>query len=150
MTDDELAAAADRALAAARTRPSDGAAQLAAACALDRVGREAEALPRYQAALDLGVPGDERRRALVGYGSTLRNCGRIDDAIARLGEAVVEFPDYPALRCFLALALHSGGHRAAALATLLDVVLELEGGALDGYHRALHHYHGVLLDEASR
>jgi tetratricopeptide (TPR) repeat protein len=131
-------------------------AVIAKAYACDREGDERAAVRYYDAAWELGVPDDVKQQFLVGYGSTLRNVGRADDAVAILGEAVAEFPDYPALQVFLALALHSAGHPAAGLAAMLAVVLDLnaaaaagEGrGPLDGYQRALGDYHRELLDAA--
>jgi predicted Zn-dependent protease len=88
--------------------------------------------------------GDEHG-AIVFYGSTLRNVGRIDDAVGVLAEAVRTYPDYPALQAFLALALSAAGQPHAALATMLGVVLDLGHGSLDGYDRALAEYHDELL-----
>lgn len=119
--------------------------EMARAYALDREGREREAIVHYERAWALGVPEPERRRFLVGFGSTLRNVGRADDAVALLTEAVAADPDYPALHAFLALALLSAGHPKAALATMLGVALDVGGAAFDGYDRALTAYHQELL-----
>jgi len=119
---------------------------IAAAYAHDRAGREHDAIRHYDAAHQLGVPAAERRRFTVGYGSTLRNVGRFDDAIAILGQAVADDPEYPAFAAFLALALHSAGHPREALATMLGCALDVaRPGALDGYERALTEYHRELL-----
>ena len=120
---------------------------LAAAYALDRDGDEHGAIKHYDAAWALGVPADEEKKFLVGYGSTLRNVGRADHAVAILAAAVEKYPDYPALAAFLGLALADAGHPRAALATLLGVILDLEAGRLDGFHRALAEYQRELLDK---
>ena len=116
-----------------------------AAYALDKAGDERGAVKHYDAAWALGVPADQEKRFLVGYGSTLRNVGRADDAVAILAAAVERHPDYPALAAFLALALVDAGHPRPALATMLGVVLDLHAGALDGYERALTEYQRELL-----
>jgi tetratricopeptide (TPR) repeat protein len=122
--------------------------EIAKAYACDRSGRERDAIIHYDRAWALGVPVDQQPRFLVGYGSTLRNVGRADDAVAILGQAVQTFPDHPALQAFLALALFSAGHPRAALAAMLGVALDLAPpGALDGYERALTAYHHELLAE---
>ncbi len=122
--------------------------EIAAAYAHDREGRETEAIKHYDRAWQLGVPEELRKKFLVGYGSTLRNVGRADDAVTILAEAVAAYPDYPALQAFLALALFSTGHPRAALAAMLGVVLDVAPERLDGYDRALTEYHQELLDQS--
>lgn len=138
-------------LAAARSlvteRPSDVLAQIEAAYGHDRNGLEHQAIRHYDEAYRLGVPPELRRGFLVGYGSTLRNVGRHDDAVAILGQAVADDPGYPAFGAFLALALLSAGHPRAALAAMLGVTLDVaRPGAFDRYERALGEYHKELLD----
>jgi len=129
--------------------PENPEARIAAAYACDTAGREDEAIRHYDAACTLGVPDHHRRRFLVGYGSTLRNVGRLEESVALLGEAATSDPDYPAFKAFLALSLFSSGERAAAIATMLDALLDVAAGAsLDGYERALHEYQRELLEEA--
>jgi hypothetical protein len=47
----------------------------------DFAGREAEAAPVYEQAFSAGLDGDDLRRGLIQYGSTLRNLGRFDEAL---------------------------------------------------------------------
>lgn len=116
----------------------------------DREGREREAIKFYDEAWRAGVPEPQRKRFIVGYGSTLRNVGRADDAVAILGEAIAAHPDYPAFVPFLALALADAGHPKAALATMLGCLLDVAApGAFDGYERALGEYHRELLEDAA-
>jgi tetratricopeptide (TPR) repeat protein len=122
---------------------------IAAAYAHDREGDEHGAIRYYDAAYRLGVPEDRRKRFLVGYGSTLRNVGRAEEAVAILAQAVVDYPDYPAFSAFLALALADAGHPKAALATMLGCALDASSpGAFDGYERALSEYHQLLLEKS--
>jgi predicted Zn-dependent protease len=141
----------DEHLAAARAlvidHPDDVLAHIEAAYAHDRAGLEHQAIDHYDAAFRIGVPDDERRRFVVGFGSTLRNVGRIDDAIALLADAVATDPHYPPFTAFLALALAAAGHHRAALATMLGCALDAaRAGAFDRYDRALTEYHRELLD----
>jgi predicted Zn-dependent protease len=123
--------------------------ELAAAYANDRAGREDIAIRHYDAAYRLGVPAEQRRKFTVGYGSTLRNVGRVDDAIAVLGQAVADDPEYPAFAAFLALALGSAGDHRAALAAMLGCALDAaRPGVFSGYERALGEYHRELLEPA--
>jgi tetratricopeptide (TPR) repeat protein len=108
------------------------------ACALDRSGREAEAIPRYEKALELGLPDGLRRQALVGLGSSYRNVLRHRDAITLLEGAAAEYPDDAALKVCLALALWSGGRERDGFATLGRVAVE--SADLGGYGRAASFY----------
>jgi tetratricopeptide (TPR) repeat protein len=117
---------------------------------LDRAGREHEAIYYYDRAWHAGVPADRKQRFIVGYGSTLRNVGRADDAVGLLAQAVADHPDYAPYSAFLALALLSAGNAQAALATMLTVALDHARESLDGYDRALTHYHRELLDKAQQ
>ena len=119
---------------------------IAEAYRLDREGDERAAIRYYDEAYRLGVPADKRRRFLVGYGSTLRNVKRVDDAVGILAQAIADDPEYPAYAPFLALALMDAGHAKAALATMLGCLLDAaKPGVLDGYERALGEYHQELL-----
>ncbi|MBK9036042.1 MAG: tetratricopeptide repeat protein [Myxococcales bacterium] len=137
-----------RATALAQAHPDDVQVLARAAYACDRLGREAAAVTYYQRAFELGGPPDDRAGFLLGFGSTLRNVGRVDDAIAVLGQAVLEFPGDPALRAFLALALHGGGHAALALATMLEAGLMSGPTAFAPYRRALGEYQRALQEAA--
>jgi Flp pilus assembly protein TadD len=132
----------------ARLNPDDIQARMVAAYACDGAGAELEAVGHYDAAWALGVPAEERADFLVGYGSTLRNVGRVEEAVAVLGDAIEQYPNKPALKAFLVLALHAAGLRELAMATAIDVMLDLGQGALDGYGRALAGYRDGLLDSA--
>ncbi len=123
--------------------------EIAAAYAHDTEGREREAIKHYDRAYQLGVPAVLRRRFLVGYGSTLRNVGRSEEAIVLLAEAAAADPGYPAYSAFLALALMSGGHPRAALAAMLGCALDAVPPTMwDGYDRALTGYQQELLGPA--
>ena len=144
----------DEHVAAARAyvidHPDDVLAQIEAAYGNDRAGDERTAIVHYEAAHRLGVPAALRRRFFVGFGSTLRNVGRAEDAVTVLAQAVEDEPHYPAFAAFLALALADAGHPRAALATMLGAALDAaRDGAFDGYERALGEYHRELLEQVA-
>lgn len=125
--------------------------EIAQAFTHDREGREREAIRHYDRAYQMGVPPELRRRFLVGYGSTLRNVGRTEEAVALLAEAAAADPGYPAYAAFLALALMSGGHPRAALAAMIGCALDaVPPENWDGYDRALASYQHELLEPALR
>jgi tetratricopeptide (TPR) repeat protein len=140
--DEHLAAAREL----VRLAPDDVNAQVEAAYGLDHAGLEREAIRHYEVANEIGIPESERRRFTVGFGSTLRNVGRADDAVAILARAVADDPDYAPFGAFLALALFSAGHPKPALAAMLGAALDAaRPDAFDGYERALTEYHRALL-----
>jgi tetratricopeptide (TPR) repeat protein len=90
--------------------------------AYDTDGQEERARVLYERALELGLSGDELRRCLCQYGSTLRWLGRLHESIVVLERARRRFPDSDAVRIFLALSLHEAGRGDAAIAQLLTVI----------------------------
>ena len=108
------------------------------AFAHDRAGREAEAIPCYERALELGLPDQLRQQALLGLGSSLRNVRRHREAVRVLGDAVAEYPDHGGLRFFLALARWSAGEERDAMRAM--GALALDEADLRGYRRAAELY----------
>jgi tetratricopeptide (TPR) repeat protein len=96
--------------------------------AYDTAGREADAAVMYEQALDLGLDGDELRRCLCQYGSTLRWLGRLDESVAVLERARAQYPRSDAVRVFLALTLAEAGRSDAAVAELLTVITDHPDG----------------------
>jgi tetratricopeptide (TPR) repeat protein len=112
---------------------------------LDAAGREAEAAPLYEQAFAAGLTGDDLRRGLVQYGSTLRNLGRCDEAVSVLRRADSEFPGSASVQVFLALALTSAGQAPEAVRTLITLALDqISGEDLQYYQRALREYAAAL------
>ena len=68
--------------------PDDPIINLQCAWAHDKLGLEAEAVPFYEAAVRLGLDGEDLRSALLGLGSTYRTLGRYDDALATLTRGI--------------------------------------------------------------
>ncbi|MEU7864274.1 tetratricopeptide repeat protein [Nonomuraea sp. NPDC049141] len=102
----------------------------------DALGNEHEALPYYEKVLEMGA--SDRLRTWTGYGSTLRTCGRYEDALAAFDKGLAEFPGDPGLRTFRAMALHSlDGHREA-VQCLLKILAETK--QVGGYERAVEFY----------
>jgi tetratricopeptide (TPR) repeat protein len=114
--------------------------------AFDFAGREAEAAPLYEASFAAGLSGDDLRRGLIQYGSTLRNLGRHDEAVAALQRADQEFPGHDSIQAFLALALTSAGRGSDAVALLLNLALDrIPSEDLQAYRRPLRAYAAELL-----
>ena len=113
---------------------------------LDWLGREEDALAPYERSHALGLPAELLPRWALQYGSTLRNVGRVDDAIRILRHAIGLHPDYPALDLMLALSLLDAGDPTAASIEALRAGLKPDADrSIERYRRALTAY----VDEAA-
>lgn len=129
--------------------PREARAHFELAGALDFQGREEEALEPYFRAAALGLPPEDVPRLHVQLGSTMRNVGMLDEAEQLLAQGRGQFPDYPALAAFHALALTSVGRAEEAVALLLDTLAARAGTIdLDGYQRAIGGYAADLRESA--
>jgi len=137
MADLDVVAAID-ALVAERA-PDDATALFEAAGARDYAGLEAEAEPLYRRALELGLDEQLVPRAVIQLASTLRNLGRVDEAIGMLERQLHAHPadewTGPSA-AFLALCLVSRGDErdaaSVALAALADY-LPVYGNSVRDY-----------------
>ncbi|MZD09361.1 tetratricopeptide repeat protein [Streptomyces sp. SID5785] len=122
--------------------PEDVAIAYQTAWVHDALGREAEAVAHYGAAVARpGLSEEDRRGALLGLGSTYRTLGRYPEAVATLSGAVAEFPGDQALRTFLAMALYNAGRAHDGMRLLLTVVAETSADPdLVAYRPAIEHY----------
>ena len=127
--------------------PDDVEARIAAAYFCDAHKSEVEAVVHYDAAWRLGVPTSVRRDFMLGYGSTLKNVGRLAESERLLRLAIDENPDDFALAVFLALTLHAAGRSDDAIARLLDVLIAIDehgNAGIAHYRRALKFYSDEL------
>jgi tetratricopeptide (TPR) repeat protein len=134
----------DALMAAADADPTDAPAQIVAAWANDSHGSEADAVRYYDAAWAAGIPAETRSRFMVGFGSTLRNNGCLDESIAIHRQAVEDYPDFAPHHAFLALALHQAGRHDEAIAEALTALVDAGAENLDGFDRSLTYYRDVL------
>jgi tetratricopeptide (TPR) repeat protein len=89
--------------------------------ARDSTGHSDLALPLYRRALELGLEGERRRRAVIQMASSLRNLGRAEESVALLTAERDTGSDAldDAVAVFLALALADVGREREALALAL-------------------------------
>ena len=120
------------ALADAARNPDDVEARIRAAYALDGAGHESAAVTHYDAAWALGVPADRRQRFVVGYGSTLRNVGRLEQSVALLAEASAADPDYAPAYAGLADSYASLRSIKQAAAKPIEVLTPQQVGIAEG------------------
>jgi tetratricopeptide (TPR) repeat protein len=110
--------------------------------AYDYIGREAAAEPFYREALNAGLAGERRPRALIQLASTLRNLGRAAEGADILRAEVGDGDFADARAAFLALMLLDSGRPDEAVARALLALAR----HLTRYRRAVTYYADELLD----
>lgn len=90
---------------------------------LDRLGREAEAVPLYKKAIRLGLRGNDLLEALVCLGSSLQTLGRHTLAVTTLRRALKLFPNDLLVKYFLCIALCSAERPMSAVRLLAEDLL---------------------------
>src|SRR4051812_36394875 len=91
------------------------------ASSLDSTGHSDEAVPLYRKALERGLEGIRRRRAVIQMASSLRNLGEAHESVALLRAERATGSDEldDAVDAFLALALSDVGHEREGLSLAL-------------------------------
>lgn len=121
--------------------PDDAHVAVQTAWVHDSLGLEDEAVAHYEAAIAGDLSDDELRGALLGLGSTYRSLGRDADSERTFRAAIERFPDFPALRVFLALTNYNLGRPQEAVADLVRVLVETSSEpSIVRYRRSLAAY----------
>ena len=119
----------------------DGRAEYELGGEHDSSGREAEAVQHYERALALGLPAELVPGCLLQLGSSLRNLGRLDEALARFDDGIAQFPQHVSLRLFRAFALADLGRDREALVEVLDLArTRIDAPEVHRYARSLENY----------
>lgn len=108
------------------------------AAALDSTGHSDKAVPLYKEALERGLRGQRRRRAVIQMASSLRNLGRASESVALLrAERELGSDDLDdAVSAFLALALVDTGREREAV----SIALMALSRHMSRYRRSLVNY----------
>ncbi|WP_421385247.1 tetratricopeptide repeat protein [Bacillus salacetis] len=106
-----------------RRHPESARANFELGNAYDFLGQEQRAIPLYEEAIKLGLDKEFEAYALLQLGSSLRNVGRLDEAIEILSVAEARFPGIPTVSMFLSMALFNGNKHKEALQTLLSSMI---------------------------
>jgi tetratricopeptide (TPR) repeat protein len=124
--------------------PGSAVAAFERASALDSTGHADRAVPLYRQALELGLQGESRRRAVIQLASSLRNLGRASESVALLTAERDARSDQldDAVAAFLALALVDTGREREAVALALTALSR----HLPRYQRSLANYAKELSD----
>lgn len=114
------------------------------ACAFDSTGHSDRAVPRYREALELGLQGIRRRRAVIQMSSSLRNVGRAAEGVefltAELAQPSDELDD--AVHAVLALCLVELGRGREAVSHAVGALAR----HLPRYQRSMANYARLLVE----
>jgi tetratricopeptide (TPR) repeat protein len=111
----------------------------------DLLGREHEAVPFYERAIEEGLTGEDLEGAMLGLGSTYRALGEYERAVETLRGGTTRFPNSRAMQVFLAMVLYNTGEGREAVELLLRNLAETTGdGGISAYNRAILFYAGRL------
>ncbi len=132
-----------------RMNPDDPAVAYQCAWVHDRMGLEREAIPLYERAISLGLPGRDLEGAILSLGSSLRAAGAYAKAAEVLQGGVERFPQNRAMQVFLAMALHNLDEHERAIEILLRNLAETSSDPeIASYIEAISYY-ASRLDETS-
>lgn len=129
---------------AARLPPGGGVAAFERACAFDSTGHSDKAVPLYRQALEQGLVGIRRRRAVIQLASSLRNVGQAEESLRLLTverDAASDELD-EALLCVMALTLTQLGREREAVSILVTALSD----HLPRYQRSMRNYARLLVE----
>ena len=115
------------------------------ACSYDQLGKEREAIPFYQKAIQHGLKGDELKSAYLGMGSSYRCIGRYAAANQTLRKGINRFPEDNAMKVFYAMNLFNLKKYQKAIEILLKLImLTSHDQHIQKYQKAIEFYSNKL------
>ncbi|ADD42613.1 tetratricopeptide repeat protein [Stackebrandtia nassauensis] len=129
---------------AAKVPKGTGIAAFERACSFDSTGHSDKAVPLYREALENGLTGIRRRRAVIQLASSLRNVGHPEESLRLLTAEMEAGSDEldDALRCVMALTLTALGREREAVSILLIAMAD----HLPRYQRSMKNYARLLVE----
>jgi len=129
---------------AAESPAGGGAADFERACSFDSTGHSDRAVPLYRRALEAGLTGERRRRAVIQLASSLRNLGDPEESVALLTAELEAGSDHldDAVRAVLALALTDVGREREAVSLAVGAL----AAHLPRYQRSMAAYVRLLIE----
>jgi tetratricopeptide (TPR) repeat protein len=111
----------------------------------DLLGREREAIPFYEKAVQTGLSGADLKGALLGLGSTYRCIGDYQKSIETFQQALVLFPDCHEFKVFLGMVYYNIEEYAKAMELLLNSLADTSSDeGIQRYRRAIRFYSDKL------
>ncbi|MEN2766267.1 tetratricopeptide repeat protein [Ornithinibacillus xuwenensis] len=115
------------------------------AWSFDLLGEEANAVPYYEQAIELGLPREELEGALLGLGSTYRTLGEYKQSKKVFQKAMEAFPTNRAIQTFYAMTLYNLNEHHKAMELLLKCLIDTTtDDKLLSYQKAIEFYSNKL------
>ncbi|MBN6886331.1 tetratricopeptide (TPR) repeat protein [Cytobacillus horneckiae] len=128
-----------------KTHPNDANIQYQCAWSLDVLGEEAEAVPYYERAIELGLPDEDLAGAYLGLGSTYRTLGAYEQSRQIFEKALAVFPENNAIACFYAMTLYNLQEYERAMGILLKALADTSSDRhIHDYKKAIVYYSDKL------
>lgn len=126
-------------------RPKDAQVHYQIAWTHDQLGKERDAVPAYEKAIELGLPIQDLKSAFLGLASTYRTLGEYQKSKEVFERAMPQFPEFRALKAFYCLTLYNLGRHDQAFELLLKELVETTNDpSIKEYERALLFYSDKL------
>ncbi|MFJ5759309.1 tetratricopeptide repeat protein [Neobacillus sp. NPDC093182] len=125
--------------------PMDPYVNYQCAWSFDLLGKETDAIPFYEKAIDLGLSGNDLEGAILGLGSSYRTIGEYAKSKNVFQKGLDLFPSNRALKVFYSMTLYNLKEHDAAMEILLTSLIETtsDEGILH-YKRAIQFYSDKL------
>ena len=127
--------------AMAQDDPKSAEINYQCAWSFDVLGKEAEAVPYYEKALQLGLNEEDALGAFIGLGSTYRTLGRYKKSKSVFESGLARFPENNALKTFYAMTLYNVEEHSQAMEIILTLLVETSNDPdILSYKKALGFY----------
>jgi tetratricopeptide (TPR) repeat protein len=125
--------------------PTDPYVNYQCAWSFDLLGKETEAIPFYEKAIDLGLSGKDLEGAILGLGSSYRIIGEYAKSKNVFQKGLDLFPNNQALKVFYSMTLYNLKEHDTAMEILLTSLIETTSDEdILHYKRAIQFYSDKL------
>ncbi len=132
-------------VALVQEQPENGYYQFQCAWTYDSLGKEQDAVPHYEKAIQLGLDPEILVDAYLGLGSTYRTLGQYEQSKRIFEQALSEFPEAEHLKVFYAMTLYNLSEHSKAMKTLLNIVIQTTNHKeIKDYSKAIKFYSDKL------
>lgn len=127
--------------AMAKDDPKSAEINYQCAWSFDVLGKEAEAVPYYEKAIQLGLNDEDALGAIIGLGSTYRTLGKYKKSKVVFESGLARFPDNNALKTFYAMTLYNVEEHVKAMEILLTCLVQTSNDPdINSFKRAIGFY----------